>query len=114
MATTIQRLMDWRDDRPRGDLIDDETVDQIEAYWEQGACYAAIATLVGVELETVETVINDGPGAEHYTPTPEEIKAGCEAIQAEWTPQERRERQTVKPVPWRVPETHLEIGGDDD
>lgn len=114
MATTIQRLMDWREDRPCGDLLDPETVAMIEEYWtREDASYAAIADEVGLEIEVVRMVIDEGETGTSYIPTPEEIIAECEAIRSEWTPQESRERQTAKQVPWRVPVTHLEIGGDD-
>lgn len=114
MATTIQRLMDWRESKPDGYEMDPETVAMIKKYWKGGGSYAAIAIQVDLEIEVVRMVIDEGETSTRYIPTPANIKAECEAIQAEWTPQERRERQTVKPVPWRVPETHLEIGGDDD
>lgn len=99
MATTIQRLMDWREATAM-DAIDPDTAGLIWDYYDEQTAIPVIASLVGVDIEVVEMVIENGRGGEHYIPTEEEIRERCLEIQREWTREERRQRQVVKPVHW--------------
>ncbi len=103
MATTIQRLMTYREETDVKDgEIDKETVGLIWEYYrqKQALSFQQIASLVGVDLEVVEAVIENGTKNKTRLPTEEQIRERCREIQREWTREERRQRQVVKPVHW--------------
>ena len=40
-------------------------------------------------------------------PTPDDIKATCEELQAGWTEKQRRKHLAVHPTTWRLPEYNI-------
>jgi hypothetical protein len=41
--------------------------------------------------------------AAYFEPSPEQIKAACEEIRSEWSPETHASRAAVGAVPWSVP-----------
>lgn len=91
---------------------DPETIERMLALRGRGYSHREIAAAVGLPRVTVAATVSalageDGPDDEHLSPTPAEIRRGCAAIQAGWTPRERAKRCVLPPASWSLPVTRF-------
>ena len=103
-------------------LTEDTEVDIL--FWHQeGKPPDWIARRVGAPVNAVRTTIKHGvvrqlrakrsrkpiPECEDETPTPAEIRAACEDIQATWSRAERERRRVPRYLPYEIPEVSTEF-----
>ena len=81
----------------RGQYIREEEADVISEMWSRGISNREIAETTGTPIGTVRDIVAGryrpcrSTGMD-YMPTPDQIRAACEEIQAAWTDAERVKR----------------------